>query len=253
MRIYGLDFTCVPSSRKPITCVECILEGQLLQVRQLCPLTSLDAFEEFLSREGPWVAGIDFPFGQPRKLIENMLWPQNSWEEFVGFISQMSLKEFDKELRDYREERPKGDKQHLRSTDKAAGAKSAMMMYGVPVGKMFFRGAPILAKSGVCIFPCMVRNSDRIVLEAYPGIIARRWTDGSYKGENPSKDDVARKRQREKIIHGILSQSLGEIYGIELQLGGIAEETFISDSKGGHTRRTPLCHSGNVGLRFEAR
>ena len=78
-------------------------------------------------------------------------------------------------LTDYCKDREKGDKHHLRRTDKLAHARSPMMLYRVPVGKMFFEGASRLLKSGVSIQPCHVRNDARVVVEAYPALVARRW------------------------------------------------------------------------------
>ena len=69
MKIYGPDFTSSPSPSKPITCAECILQNDELRVSSFTPLTSFDDYEVFLEVDGPWVAGIDFPFGQPWKLI----------------------------------------------------------------------------------------------------------------------------------------------------------------------------------------
>lgn len=77
MRIYGIDFTSRPTRRKPITCLECRLDGGVLSAGTLESLKSFDAFEDILQRPGPWIAGIDFPFGQPRKLIETLGWPQS--------------------------------------------------------------------------------------------------------------------------------------------------------------------------------
>lgn len=51
-------------------------------------------------------------------------------------------------LADYRTQRPAGDKQQLRQTDRLAGARSPMMLCGVPVAKMFFRGAPRYCERG---------------------------------------------------------------------------------------------------------
>jgi hypothetical protein len=68
MKIYGVDFTSVPSSKKPITWAQCDLDGELLRLTTFGTLTSFDAFEKFLVQPGPWVAGLDFPFGQPRSL-----------------------------------------------------------------------------------------------------------------------------------------------------------------------------------------
>ncbi|OOZ34404.1 hypothetical protein [Solemya velesiana gill symbiont] len=71
MQIFGVDFTSAPRKSKPITCAVCRLEGDLLALECIEELTSLDAFEKWLYQAGPWIAGMDFPFSQPRKLIKN--------------------------------------------------------------------------------------------------------------------------------------------------------------------------------------
>ncbi len=95
MRIYGLDFTSAPSRRKPITCAVCELQNNFLHVQNTLSLTSFQDFEDFLSADGPWLAALDFPFGQPRKLLENIAWPTN-WEGYMRIIASMDKKQFEK-------------------------------------------------------------------------------------------------------------------------------------------------------------
>jgi hypothetical protein len=101
-------------------------------------------------RPGTWVAGMDFPFGQPRRLIENIGWPR-TWTGYVRHVSTITKPEFVETLAKYRAGREKGDKQHLRQTDELANSRSPMMLYGVPVGKMFFEGAYCLLDAGCTI------------------------------------------------------------------------------------------------------
>jgi hypothetical protein len=73
MRIYGIDFTSRPSCAKPITCLACTLTpGRRLVAGELITWADFDGFEAALRRPGPWVAGIDFPFGQARRFVENI-------------------------------------------------------------------------------------------------------------------------------------------------------------------------------------
>lgn len=207
MKIYGVDFTSVPSNRKPITWAQCDLDGELLRLEASGGLASFDAFENFLSQSGPWVAGLDFPFGQPRRLIENIGWPR-TWDGYVGFVGGMSKQDFVDTLSKYREGRPKGDKQHLRRTDELANSRSPMMLFGVPVGKMFFEGAPRLLKSGSSILPCRPHEDSRIIVEAYPALVARRWIGNrSYKNDEVRKQTEARKSTRADIVLGLRSQA----------------------------------------------
>jgi len=69
MNIYGIDFTSTPKRNKPITCLECRLEGNRLEAVELIEWRDFEGIEVALRRTGPWIAGIDFPFGQSRKFI----------------------------------------------------------------------------------------------------------------------------------------------------------------------------------------
>src|SRR5215207_940572 len=79
MRIYGLDFTSTPSRRKPLVALLCTLEDDVLRVEGSEEITDFAGFEDFLGRPGPWVCGMDFPFGQPRSLVAALGWP-GSWK-----------------------------------------------------------------------------------------------------------------------------------------------------------------------------
>ncbi|GAC1691260.1 MAG: hypothetical protein NVS9B9_13540 [Ktedonobacteraceae bacterium] len=152
MRIFGLDFTSTPSLRKPITCAIGEVHESTLLVEDMTVLPTFAAFEAFLLQEGPWLAAFDFPFGQPRKLLTNLPWPQ-TWEGYVQYCAELDKTMFEEILTQYQASRPAGDKQHTRVADKLARARSPMMLHRVPVGKMFFQGAPRLLHSGVSILP----------------------------------------------------------------------------------------------------
>ena len=150
MKIYGIDFTSAPKRNKPITCLECRLESNKLEAGELIEWRDFEGFEVALRRTGPWIAGIDFPFGQSRKFIENIGWP-DTWQGYVAHVGSLGRKGFRSVLDGYRANRPAGDKEHRRTTDTKAGSKSPQKLYGTPVGLMFFEGAPRLLKAGVTI------------------------------------------------------------------------------------------------------
>jgi len=64
-------------------------------------------FDDFLATGTDWIAGMDFPFGQPRKLIDNLEWP-SSWDGYVGIIDKMGKMKFEETIKEYRQQRPKG-------------------------------------------------------------------------------------------------------------------------------------------------
>jgi hypothetical protein len=208
----------------------CDLEDSVLSVRDFRRLLRFEAFEAFLASDAPWIAGIDFPFGQPRKLIDNLGWPR-SWEGYVGAVHAMGKTEFEQTWARYRAPRPKGDKQHRRETDIRANSRSPMMLAGVPVGKMFFQGAPRLLASGASIRPFRHADNRRIIVEAYPALVARKWIGTRrYKTDTKLKHTLEKETARRKIATGLLSPKLREHYGLSVALSGEAVDQLVHDS-----------------------
>lgn len=172
MKIYGIDFTSSPKRGKPITCLECVLDGNTLRAGGLNEWHSFEVFEAALRRPGPWIAGIDFPFGLSHTFIENIGWPR-TWQGYVDHVKTLGRKGFRDTLNDYRANRPPGDKEHSRATDIAAGSISPQKLYGTPVGLMFFEGAPRLLKSGVTIPGPQDGDPDRVVV--YHCLVDSAW------------------------------------------------------------------------------
>jgi hypothetical protein len=227
--VYGLDFTSDPRLRKPITLAVCDLEDGVLSVRDFRRLPSFEAFETFLASDGPWIVGIDFPFGQPRKLIENLGWPR-TWEGYVRVVHAMGKAEFEETLARYRAPRPEGDKQHLREVDIRANSRSPMMLAGVPVGKMFFQGAPRLLASGASILPFRYAGDRRVVVEAYPALVARKWIGArSYKTDTKPKQTPEKETARRDILTGLLSPQLREHYEFSVALPEEAVDQLVRD------------------------
>lgn len=68
--LLGIDFTCAPSRRKPITVALGWRCGDRIQFDQQLSLITLDDYAALLQRPGPWLAGCDFPFGLPRTFVD---------------------------------------------------------------------------------------------------------------------------------------------------------------------------------------
>ncbi|KGJ13744.1 DUF429 domain-containing protein [Paracoccus sanguinis] len=188
MKICGIDFTSRPCKRKPLTCMTFSLDGDRLSLTDQVSWPSFDGLDAFLRSPGPWIAGLDFPFGQPRNLIDSLGWRQN-WEGYVAEVGRLGPAAFQAEVEAFKAGRPTGQKEYRRKTDIAASSISPMKFYGVPVGKMFAHGAPRLVEAGVTVPGLRLGDGDRIVVEAYPGVAIR-----SLIGRRPYKTDAKRKQ-----------------------------------------------------------
>lgn len=232
MRIYGVDFTSAPNNKKPITCAVCDLHENHLKVQSCLDLVSFSDFEVFLRSKGPWLAALDFPFGQPARLISHLNWPEK-WEEYVQIITSMGKKEFEEVLKRYAQGNAIGNKLLLRTTDVLTNARSPMMLYRVPVAKMFFEGATRLLRANVNIYPCRPREDSRIVVEGYPALIARRLIGKqSYKSDEREKQTSLREMARREIVYGLRSSEIEKWYGLRVQIADEIGKGLIEEPRG---------------------
>ncbi|MGB3635302.1 MAG: DUF429 domain-containing protein [Rubrobacteraceae bacterium] len=229
MRIHGLDFTSAPGKRKPLIALGCTLDANVLRVEDSHEMTDFEGFEEFLRLPGPWVCGMDFPFGQPRSLVEALGWPA-TWEGYVGKVGAMQKEDFEDAIRADMAQRPKGSKWRYRLADRRSGSSSAMMLFRVPVGKMFFQGAPRLLASDVSVMPCRPNDSGRVAVEAYPAVVARRFLGRtSYKNDERRKQSSEQQNAREKLVAGLESEALRGEYGLTVELDEKWRERFVRE------------------------
>ena len=232
--VYGIDFTSRPNPRKPIICLECLLDGDVLNTVAMHAYQNFNEFKEFLDAPPagpPWIAGIDMPFGMPLRFIENMGWPTN-WADYIEQnVEPLDRQGWRTKLDNYKRHRPYGDKQHLRRTDEAAGSVSPQTQYGVPVGLMFFEGVPRLRASEVMIPGLQDGSPDRVVVESYPGVAVRNLVGRlSYKAESRNRQTDARREARERILGCLLGDRAVEIY--EFRVRNTAHLDFTTDPTG---------------------
>lgn len=230
MHVYGVDFTSAPSRANPIAVASCRLAGERLEVDDLLRLSSYEQFERGLGAAGEWIAGLDFPFGQPRRLLEDLSWSLR-WEEYVDRVASHSRREFEELLVMYKEARPAGDKEHRRRTDEVAGSLSPMKTHVVPLAKMFYEGAPRLVRSAVSVPPCRPRDDGRVAIESYPALVARHLVGKRpYKGS--SANAQARRDGRRKIVERLGTGELERRYEIRVDAPARLREAAIGDDKG---------------------
>lgn len=232
MDIYGLDFTSAPRKRKPVTLASCRLTDDVLCVDALDALPTFADFEAFLARGGAWVAGMDFPFGQPRKLIENLNLPR-TWAGYVELIGAMDKSAWVNTVKAYMAPRQKGDKLHFRVTDRVAGAQSPMKMSFIPVGRMFYAGAPRLLHSPVSVPPVRPTSDPRVVLEVYPALVARRFVGrgSGYKSDDKDQQTDKAAATRQAILDGLRTECR-TAYGFDIHLPNAIEAALVDDATG---------------------
>ncbi|MEM7567526.1 MAG: DUF429 domain-containing protein, partial [Pseudomonadota bacterium] len=175
----------------------------------------------------PWIAGIDCPFGQPRRLVEGIGWPRD-WAACTAYVGRMDRQTFRDALDAYRTPRPVGDKEHRRRIDRFAGGISPQKLYGVPVGLMYFEAAPRLLRSGVRLPAHGVPGDpDRTVIEAYPGVLARGLIGRrSYKNDTVAKQTPDQHAARRAILDGLTTRAFAAQYGFTVE----APESLADDS-----------------------
>ncbi|MBX2859808.1 MAG: DUF429 domain-containing protein [Vampirovibrio sp.] len=229
-KVFGVDFTSAPSRKKPITAVECWIDGSWLCLQAIHLLTDFQQFEAFLNRSGPWVGSFDFPFNLPKTFVIEMGWPL-VWSETMAHLESLEKHEYERAIKDYQDSQPPGRKLHFRQTDRVTASSSPMKLVYPPVGKMLFQGAPKLWRSGVCVVPQQMNDDPRQVLEGYPAMVARRLIQKQpYKSDEKSKQTQDRLEARQVIIAGLQSDELLEAYGVKVSFESVDPTLLWNES-----------------------
>lgn len=242
--VLGVDFTSAPRPAKPITVAVGRLDhsrGQqpVYRLGTVRPLDTLAAFEAFLCEPGPWVAGFDLPFGQPRPLVVHEGWPE-TWAEFVAFYCRQKRDRLRTRFRRWCAGRPVGDKFAWRKADKPAGSSPAMRWTNPPVAWMMHAGIGRMLAAGL-VFPahahptrgCRVRpgkGTARIALEAYPGFTVRHVCRRSYKSDEPSRQTPDRAVNRRQIVRGLIAGKAG--LSVRLEVNDHWRRRLVADGSG---------------------
>jgi len=227
LRIYGVDFTCAPRRAKPITVAVGLLKKKYLDISEIEKLPSFAEFEAFLARPGPWVGGFDFPFSLPAELVRDLAWPA-PWPELVAHCAAMDRVAFRNALDAYRSSRKPGSKYAHRATDHPAGSSSPMKLVNPPVALMFHEGARRLLAADVHIPILLPRNSSRVALEAYPGLLVRKQLGirASYKSDTRAEQTPARTAVRKQVLSALEE---GRPLGIRVQMERKFEKQVVAD------------------------
>ena len=201
--LVGCDFSCSPTRRKPIVIASGSLDaGRVLLIR-LDRIESLDDFSLWLAQPRSWVGGLDFPFGLPRLLVEQLGWPLD-WRSAIDHYAALPRSEIRARFAAFCNARPAGGKFAHRTTDGPAGASPSMKWVNPPVALMLHAGVPRLLDSGVHIPGLHPGDPERVALEAYPGLLARELIGRrSYKADDRARQTPERLIARKDIMTGL--------------------------------------------------
>lgn len=255
MKIFGIDFTSSPSARKTsaknakwMTLARCTLEGNQLTVDEF-ELLNGDTTGDFsilasiLSSESKWIAGIDVPIGLPIQCIEyfGLLRPEDkvqTWETYIRKCSEVrDRKSFKKMIESWRHPIKKNARNEFervrkyRLVDKLALAQSPMNCIRPPVGQMFYEAAKLLIASPAKIAPVRLNNDERVIVEAYPRLVADRFiASGNYK----EADGLEHIRQliidQLRLTDG--NSIMRQWYGFSVQVSNDIANSCVTDRDG---------------------
>jgi hypothetical protein len=201
-----------------------------VQLARLEALDSLDAFSAWLARPGPWVAGLDLPFGLPRELVEQLGWPTD-YAALMAHYAALSRDHIRERFAAFCDARPAGAKFAHRACDGPAGASPSMKWVNPPVAWMLHAGVPRLIAAGVHLPGLLAGDLNRVALEAYPGLLARELIGRrSYKSDAKASQTPERLIARKDIVDA-LEQGRTRL-GLRLKLSHAQRDELVADASG---------------------
>jgi signal transduction histidine kinase len=229
MKIFGINFNHSPSEDNPITIAVCDFKiSQGLSITKVTSLYSISEFDTFLQQKGPWFAGVNFPLGQPYYFLNRMKLP-DQWSSYVKAINRLKFDGFEKKVKQFKKNLPKGTKEPLRLTDTMAGADSPLKTSKKFLTQQFFEGSNCLLKSGVSILPCNPKKDKRVVLETFPDLVAQRFVVHNLgtKGKNIDIENL-----HKDIIKGLETPEFEQDFKFKIFLDDSLKLKCVEESNG---------------------
>ena len=231
LTLLGVDFTCAPSRRKPITVARGRLRGGVLRLDGVEALPTLDGYEALLQRPGPWLGAFDFPFGLPRAFVHAQRLGETTAAVMAALQRRCPTRMAFRALVDaWGNGRPPGQRLLHRACDGAmpgVTSTSPLQTRYVPVGFMFYEGLSRLLAAGVALPGLHAGNASRRALEGYPGLLAHELIGHrSYKNSDAPDRLIARKDIVERLEQGRTR------LGLRVQTGHALREALVDDAGG---------------------
>ncbi len=228
--LLGVDFTSAPRKKKPITCAWGALIADVLVLSGFEPCETFDAFIALLRRDAGWLGAFDMPFGLPREFVAEQGWPA-AWRGYTKAALSLTRQELVARCRAYAALREPGQKLAYRATDRLAKSSSAMWWMNPPVVLMYHAGVRCLLEAKARIEPCARVASPRIAVEAYPGLLQKRFGVGSYKQDIVAKQTPQQRENREQFIKKI-GHFAPQVFGFSCPLSKQLTQTMMDDASG---------------------
>ena len=233
--LVGCDFSSSPSKRKPIVIALGSSKQGRVHLQEILRFETLDAWSQWLRLPQDWIGGFDLPFGLPRELIESLQWP-NNWLACTEHFSSMSRDTIRQHFKAFCNARAVGQKFAHRKTDGPAGSSPSMKWVNPPVAFMLHAGVPRLLDAGVTLPGLHTPHqeqmaSERIALEAYPGLLARELVGNrSYKSDDKAKQTPERLIARKQILQAL---EMGQTrLDLRLKLTHAQHDALVADASG---------------------
>ncbi len=203
MELWGVDFTCAPSARKPITVARGRWrdDGGAVELLRIDEVRTLAAFEALLVEPGPWFGAFDLPFGLPRVFVDELGLGSTAEAVIVELHRRCATRMAFRALIDsWTNGRPAGQRLVHRDTDRTrfgVSSTSPLQSRYVPVAFMYFEAMHRLVKADVTLPRLRRGRRHATAVEGYPGLLAHELIGRrSYK----NGDDALRRTARREIV-----------------------------------------------------
>jgi hypothetical protein len=229
--LWGVDFSCAPSRKKPITVARGHRVGAVVKLDGVDDIHSLPAFEALLATPGPWLGAFDFPFGLPREFVDAHQLGSSTDAVIHALHARCATRMDFRALVDaWGNGRAAGQRLIHRRTDSTMpgiSSTSPLQTRYVPVGFMYYEGLSRLVKANVHIPRQREGDVSRVALEGYPGLLAHELIGRrSYKNSIEPDRLIARKDMLDALEQGRTR------LGLRLKLSHAQREALADDASG---------------------